>query len=84
MIVAGWTLIASACSTAPVDPVVKTELIRPVLPSRARQACAAPMSLPERALSAAETVGLWGSDRAALRTCESRRAAAVAAVEAGR
>jgi hypothetical protein len=35
------------------------------------------VALPGRALSQAEVTTFWGRDRAALRTCEQRRAAAV-------
>jgi hypothetical protein len=74
--------IASGCSTA-VDraPVVKTEFIRPAVPAIARRACDDPVLLPDRDLTEAETTSLWGRDRSALRQCEPRRAAAVAAVD---
>jgi hypothetical protein len=80
--VAGWSAIASACSTAPSpDPVVKLELARPVLPTTARHPCASPVSLADRDLDAAEVTSAWGRDRANLRICEGRRAAAVAAID---
>lgn len=81
MIVAGWSAIASACSTAPVEPTVKLELVRPELPAIARQRCADPVVIPDRDIQAAEITSLWGRDRAALRICETGRAAAVAAVD---
>ncbi|MBB4122930.1 hypothetical protein [Martelella radicis] len=60
-----------------------TELIKPVLPDEARKPCAAPEKLPdEGGLSEAQVVSLWGADRVNLKTCESRRAAAVNAVDA--
>jgi len=67
---------------APVEaPAVRTELVRPVAPASARQPCAAPMTLPDRDLTEAEATGSWGRDRANLRQCESRRAAAIAAID---
>jgi hypothetical protein len=80
--VAGWSAIASACSTAPSpEPVVKLQIVRPQLPAAARQPCAAPVALQDRSLAAAEVTAAWGRDRAALRICETRRSAAVAAVD---
>jgi len=62
---------------------VITELIKPGLPSAARKPCAAPSRLPdEGGLSEAQVVSLWGADRVSLKTCETRRAAAVNAVDA--
>lgn len=58
-----------------------TQFIRPTLPLAARQPCADPVPLPDRDLSEGEATNLWGKDRAALRACEPRRAAAVAAVD---
>ncbi|HEY0328320.1 MAG TPA: hypothetical protein VGC77_04400, partial [Rhodopseudomonas sp.] len=37
--------------------------------------CARPVELPERDLTRAEVVSLWGQDRAALITCRARNAA---------
>lgn len=62
--------------------MVKLQLVRPQLPAAARQPCAAPVALPARDLAAAEVTSAWGRDRASLRICETRRAAAVAAVAA--
>lgn len=74
--------IASGCSTAPIpEPAVKVEFVRPAVPAIARQACAAPIALPDRDMSASEVTTGWGRDRANLRICETRRAAAVAAVD---
>ena len=74
--------IASGCSTAPdPKPTVKLELVKPELPVAARQHCAAPVSLPDRDMTASEVTTSWGRDRASLRICETRRAAAVAAVD---
>lgn len=71
--------LASACSTADPQPRVLTRIVYPEIPAAARAPCAPPSSLPDRDLSEAEATGLWGSDRANLRVCEARRAAAVAA-----
>lgn len=79
-----WSAIASGCSTAQnADPVVRVEFVRPVVPTAARQRCADPAALPARDLTAAEVTSAWGRDRTALRVCETRRAAAVAAVDDG-
>ncbi|MBA4271053.1 MAG: hypothetical protein C0447_16815 [Methylobacterium sp.] len=76
-------VIASGCSTALDDkgPTVKTEIVRPAVPASARQPCAAPSALPDRDITEAEATSLWGRDRAALRQCEPRRAAAIAAID---
>lgn len=76
-------VIASGCSTAPDDPAptVKTEFVRPSVPAIARRACDDPVALPDRDLTEAESTSFWGRDRAALRSCEPRRAAAVAAID---
>ncbi|WP_248312092.1 hypothetical protein [Bosea sp. BK604] len=73
-------MTVSACST-PDKPIVRTEFIRPAIPAEARQHCADPVSLPDRALKAQEVTSLWSRDRAGLRICEQRRAAAVSASE---
>lgn len=57
-----------------------TRFITPEIPATARTPCAPPSLLPDRSLTEAEVTGFWGKDRAALRVCEERRAAAVAAV----
>lgn len=75
-------VIASGCSTAPAEPpTVKTEFLRPAVPAIARQRCAEPVPLPDRDLTEAESTSLWGRDRSSLRQCESRRAAAIAAID---
>lgn len=60
---------------------MKVEFVRPALPAIARSACPAPVALPDRDMSASEVTIGWGRDRASLRICETRRAAAVAAVD---
>ncbi len=57
------------------------QAVRPEIPAEARQPCAAPVLLPDRAITQRETVSLWARDRAALRACEGKRAAAVVAVD---
>lgn len=74
--------IASACSPTEPKPVIRTELVTVALPDSARQPCARPAALPDRDLTSREVTTKWGADRAALVTCETRRAAAVAAVDA--
>ena len=70
--------IASACSTNPKPgPVVRTVFLKPELPAEAKIRCPAPVTLPDRDLAEQEAASLWGRDRAALRICEARRAAAV-------
>lgn len=70
---------ASSANSPPAAPVVRTQIIRAALPAEARQPCAAPQALPDRALTARETTSKWSLDRTALRVCETRRKAAVAA-----
>lgn len=60
---------------------MRVEFIKPELPAATRQRCADPVKLPDRDLSASEVTTSWGRDRAALRICETRRAAAIAAVD---
>lgn len=75
--------IASGCSTAPDEPkpTVRTEFVRPAAPAIARQPCTAPVTLPDRDVTEAEATSAWGRDRASLRQCETRRAAAIAAID---
>lgn len=77
-------LLAAGCSTPSGEPQVRTVFHVPALPAEARKRCDAPSAIPPRDLTAAEVAGLWGRDRVALKICETRRAAAVAAVEGGR
>lgn len=60
---------------------MRTELVKPQVPASARRACAAPVALPDRDMNAAEVTSVMGQDRAALRACETRRAAAIAAID---
>lgn len=85
LMTAASTLIGCAASTPSAPPVVRTVLVRPVLPPVALQPCPAPVDLPDgRRMTAREITTAWGQDRTALVDCERRRAAAVAAVEGGR
>lgn len=82
-IVAGLGAIVSACSTSAekVEPIVKLEFVKPALPASSRKRCADPVEAPDRDLLEGEATDLWNTDRANLRICETRRAAAVAAVD---
>ena len=70
--------LVSGCASSTL-PVVRTELVKPVIPAEARKPCEPPVRLPGRALTQAEVASLWGRDRSSLRTCEQRRAVAVGA-----
>lgn len=75
-------LAASACSPADRPPVViAAPPVKPTLPAAAEKSCARPVALPDRDLVEAEVAAAWGRDRASLLICETRRAAAVAAVK---
>ena len=73
-------LTLSGCVSS-ADPVVITRVVKPEVPEVARTACAAPIGLPDRRITAREAVTLWGRDRASLRECEAKRAAAVGAMQ---
>lgn len=51
-------------------------------PAQSRIACEA-ARLPDRDLTQAEATDLWSLDRGTIRTCDARRSAAVAAIDAG-
>ena len=54
--------------------------IKPVLedaPPSLREPCQTPVDLPDRDISQAEIVALWGRDRVGLRTCGDRHEAVV-------
>ncbi|WP_440411994.1 hypothetical protein [Neorhizobium petrolearium] len=53
---------------------------KPAVPTESEKPCPAPVTLPNRAITAKETTDFWGADRSALRVCEQRRAAAVQAL----
>lgn len=75
MIAVASVLTGCAASTAVEAPV------RPDLPPSLVTPCAAPVALPERALSDQEVEVAWGRDRSALRACASRHAGLVGAVQ---
>lgn len=64
-------------------PVIRTVYVKLIIPAMAKVPCADPVTMPRplRALSDKETGDGWATDRAALRICEQRRRAAVAAGE---
>jgi len=70
----------SACAKPPPEIVVRTVIARPKLPGFSVRPCDPPVRLPDSDLPAEKIVPLWGADRAALKSCEARRAAAVKAV----
>ncbi len=59
-------LVLTACAASTVA--------EPRLPPSLTAPCAAPQTLPERALTRAEVEVLWGRDRGALRSCGERMA----------
>lgn len=56
-------------------------MVMPTVPPEAAQRCADPVMLPDRRLSEEESTNLWNRDRTSLKACETRRAAAVGAIE---
>ena len=75
--------IASACSRHADLPKVEAKAtVTVTAPAQSRIACEA-TRLPDRDLTQAETTDLWSLDRGIIRTCDGRRAAAVAAIDAG-
>lgn len=65
----------SACASGE-----RIEATAPVIPASLRAPCAAPVALPEGAMSEAAVEVAWGRDRDALRTCGSRHEALVGEV----
>lgn len=82
-IIAGLAAIASGCSTSAekVEPVVKLEFVKPQLPASARIRCARRARLPDRDLTENEVTDALALADANLEICDTRRAAAVAAVD---
>ena len=74
MICAASVLTGCADSTGAEPPV------RSDLPPSLVTPCAAPVGLPERALSDQEVEVLWGRDRSALRACTSRHTGLVKSI----
>ena len=83
IVVSALAVIAAGCSTnsEPGAPAVLTKIIRTDVPVSARTRCPDPVTTPDRFVPEREATDLWARDRAALRTCESRRAAAVRAAD---
>ena len=82
-ITAGFAAIVSACSTSAdrIEPTVKLEFVKPQLPASARIRCAKRARLPDRDLTESEVADALAVADANLEICETRRAAAVAAVD---
>ena len=72
----------SACSHDEPKIVVRTVSTMPAISPEARQPCAKPVAVPDRDLTEKETFTGWNRDRSELVACETRRAAAIAAVDA--
>lgn len=75
--------IVSACSHTDdrTDPPVVVKYLKPDVPPSSRIPC--PVTpLQDRALTAREVTTKWGADRSSLLSCDARRAAAVAAIDA--
>lgn len=72
----------SACSHDEKKPVIRVYYPSVTIPDSARRPCDQPSDLPDRDMTSREVTSKWGADRAALLTCETKRAAAVAAVDA--
>lgn len=68
-----WVLIAamSAGCAGSIKPVLEDA------PAALREPCQTPVDLPDRDISQAEIVALWGRDRVGLRTCGDRHEAVV-------
>lgn len=72
--------LVSGCSTKPADePTVLLKETQRTVPPTAAEPCARPLLVPDRDLTEEETGKYWNRDRAALKDCEGRRAAAVKA-----
>lgn len=72
--------MCAACARSPDSDQVRTVFTHPSIPALARTPCAAPVSPPDRKLTAGETFDLWSRDRVSLRECETKRRAAVNAI----
>lgn len=79
---AALAVIASACSPADPKPapVIVTRTAKPVVPPASRVPCVVG-DLPDRDMPEREVTTRWGSDRTEIKSCEARRAAAVAAID---
>lgn len=81
--IAALAVIVSACSHDRPEPVIRTVTVEPVISPEARRPCEKPVPVPDRDLTEKETFTGWNRDRTALVACETKRAAAVASVDAG-
>lgn len=82
VIVAALTTLVSACSHTEEKPAPTPVIyLRAEVPPSSRVPCAV-SDLPDRALSASEITPKWGADRKEIKSCDARRAAAVAAMDA--
>ena len=68
-------LVSCATPDAPPPTVTLQEVSRPIAEA-GKQRCAPPVPTPDRDLTEEEVARFWGRDRAELRKCEARRAAA--------
>ena len=80
--IAALAVTVSACSHGEPRIVVRTVTTSPAISPEARQPCAKPVAVPDRDLTEKETFTGWNRDRSELVACETRRAAAIAAVDA--
>lgn len=74
---------ASACSPTNREPIVITKLVTVTLPPECRKVTPTLSPKPDRDMTQEEIFNGWSSDRTARNIGESRRAACVAAVDAG-
>lgn len=75
--VSALTLLVAACSSSdPATPEMRLVEVPREVPAEARRRCDDPVAVPVRDYRQREIVNLWNRDRAALRTCERRRALA--------
>lgn len=81
-IASALTLLAAACSSSdPEPPQVRLVEVPREVPAEARKPCDPPVTVPKRDYRQREVVTFWNRDRAALRTCERRRALAAGGVK---
>lgn len=72
-------MILAALALSGCGASIAGEIETVPLPPSLTTACAAPVPLPERALTDQEVEVMWGRDRSALRACGSRHGALVEA-----
>lgn len=77
VIASALTLLAAACSfREEVAPELRLVEVPREVPAEAKKPCDPPVKVPKRDYRQREVVTFWNRDRAALRTCERRRALA--------